>query len=599
MLVDPDPRVAHGQALSSLARRFPLLGGALTRHQSSRGTPISFRGREYLVELYCVAQREGFDAVKAPQLGLSELLIQLALQEAGWEGRIVAYALPTGHLRDGFVNRRVNRLLRDVPAYRNRVREVDLEALRDEDQPAGSARARKVRTRRQVAELRKMRKSSTDSLKLKRLGSGQILFLGAGSDGDFVEFSADTLILDEYDLCWEASELNVLKAEDRLLESAAPKVYRLGNAETSRRGISSIYEEGDAREWHWKCPRCGEWQPIDWLRNVVDEQDGTPKLLDGRAAADLSRDVGICCLRCRRPFLREEATKRCWVPHRVGVGRKSYRMCRWDSTRTPVRALWTSYLQARISATKLKAWWRAVAARVYEPSSGRLTHSDVMGAAILPPLDLSARATTAGIDVGTLCHFVASNLVPGPTGHVERRAVWVGSIRDEAGVIDALQRHRVEVAVIDGAPEPRFAARVRNAAREFGCKVFVCSFTGGLIPKATDELFGLVRKPEGNGISVDRTQVFDAAADGIRQGRLIGESDPELPYPDVGEDFARLWPSDVDTALGFVSQVCEPVRAIDEKGRAYWTKTERADHYRLADVYDLVATVLYSTGGTY
>ena len=68
-------------------------------------------------------------AVKAPQLGLSELLIQLALQEAGWEGRIVAYALPTGHLRDGFVNRRVNRLLRDVPAYRNRVREVDLEEL--------------------------------------------------------------------------------------------------------------------------------------------------------------------------------------------------------------------------------------------------------------------------------------------------------------------------------------------------------------------------------------------------------------------------------------------------------------------------------------
>lgn len=571
-LVHPDPYVAHGQTLSSLGRAHPLLGGAMTRHQTSRGTPMSFVGREYLVELYAVALREGFDAVKAPQLGLSELLIQLALQEAGWEGRIVAYALPTGDLRNGFVGRRVNRLLRDVAAYRQRVPGVDLEDLR---------------------------KGGTGSLKLKKLGAGQVLFLGAGSDGDFVEFSADTLILDEYDLCWAASELNVLKAADRLLESSRPKVYRLGNAETSRRGISSIYEEGDAREWHWKCPRCGEWQPIDWLRNVVDEQDGTPKLLDARAAGDPSRDVGLLCLRCRRPFLREEAPKRCWVPHRVGAGRKSYRMCRWDSTRTPVRALWTSYLQARISATKLKAWWRAVAARVYEPSSGRLTHSDVMGAAILPPLDLSARATTAGIDVGTLCHFVSSILVRGPTGHLERRAVWVGSISDEAGVIDALKRHRVEVAVIDGAPEPRFAARVRNAAREFGCKVYVCSFTGGLVSKATDELFGLVRKPEGNGISVDRTQVFDAAADGIRQGRLIGESDPELPYPDVGEDFARLWPSDVDTALGFVSQVCEPVRAIDEKGRAYWTKTERADHYRLADVYDLVATVLYSTGGTY
>lgn len=578
-LVHPDPYIAHGQALASLGRAQPLLAGALTRHQTSRGTPMSFRGREYLIELYAVAQREGFDAVKAPQLGLSELLIQLALQEAGWEGRIVAYALPTGDLRNGFVGRRVNRLLRDVPAYRHRVPGADLEDLR---------------------------KGGTGSLKLKKLGAGQVLFLGAGSDGDFVEFSADTLILDEFDLCWMASELNVLKAEDRLLEGRAPKFYRLGNAEAARRGISSFYEEGDAREWCWKCPRCGEWQPIDWLRNVVDESSGTPRLLDGSAALDLSRDVGILCVRCRRAFLREDATKRAWIPHRPGAGRKSYRMCRWDSTRFTIRSMWRGYVKARASSTKLKAWWRAVGGRIYESASGRLTTDDVMRAAILDPMDLGGRATTAGIDVGNLFHVVTSNLARSLVGErIERHGVWAGTVVDEAAVLDVLQRHRVQVAVIDGAPEPRTAARIRDKARDFGCKVYLCSFTGGTDPnagataRATNELFGLVRKPEGNGISVHRTQVFDAAADAIRQGRILGEADRAGEEVDVGEDYARLWPSDVDTALGFVSQVCEPTRAVDDKGRAYWTKTEKADHYRLADVYDLVAAVLYATGGNY
>lgn len=531
---------------------------------------MSFRGREYLVELYAVAQREGFDAVKAPQLGLSELLIQLALQEAGWEGRIVAYALPTGELRNGFVGRRINRLLRDVPAYRSRVPGADLED---------------------------MRKGGTGSLKLKKLGGGQVLFLGTGSDGDFVEFSGDTLVLDEYDLCWAASELNVLKAEDRLLESSSPKVFRLGNAETSQRGITSIFEEGDAREWSWRCPRCNAWQPIDWLKNVVDESSGVPQLFDADALKDPTRDVRILCLRCRRPFLRQEATRKAWVANRPGAGRKSYRMCRWDSSRFTLRSMWNAYLKARVSATKLRAWWRAVAARVYEPASGRITPSDVLGAAILAPMDATARGVTAGIDVGTLCHVVVSDLDRGPTERVERRAVWVGSVATEVGILDALQRHRVEVAVIDAAPEPRFAARIRDKAREFGCRVHLCAF--GPAARVSDEPFGMVRKSDGNGITVDRTQVLDAAADAIRWGRQIGETSRDTPYPDVGEDYARLWPSDVDTALGFVPQVCEPVRAIDDKGRAYWTKTERADHYRLADAYDLIAAVLYSTGGRY
>jgi hypothetical protein len=572
MSLHPDPRVAHGQLLAGVAR-YPLLHAALTRHQSFRGGPMSFRGREYLVELYCIAQREGFDAVKAPQLGLTELLLQLAFQEAGWEGRIVGYALPTGDLRNGFVGRRVNKLLREVPTYRARLPGADLDDLR---------------------------KGGTGSLRLKRLGSGLIQFLGAGSDGDFVEFSADTLILDEYDLCLGASELNVEKASDRLLEGRDPRFYRLGNAEISRAGISALFQEGDAREWCWKCPRCNEWQPIDWQKSIISEDHSTPTLLDAQALTDRTRDVRILCRRCRRFFAREEAPERCWIPHRPSIPRRSYRMCRWDATRYSIRSMWESYAIARASSTKARAWWRANGARVWEISSGKITRDDVMAGAILDPMNPGGRGVTAGIDVGTLNHVVVSDLQRGPSGRLERPAVWAGSVASEKALLDILERHRVQTAVIDAAPEPRFAARIRDGAREFGCQVFLCHFVRTV--KASDELFGMTRKNEGNGITVDRTQVFDAAADAIHHGRMLGEAwreNPEAAAPDVGENYARLWPSDIDTALGFIPQITEPVRSIDEKGLPFWTKTEKADHYRLADVYDLIAAVLFSTGGSY
>ena len=163
-------------SVKALAEQHPLLGISLLHHRNTRRQPMKFADRPYLVELYCDAPKiDGFDAMKCVQVGWSELLIQLVLERAGWAGRICGYVLPSYQLRDRFVRRRVIPLVEKdddtgVAAYQNLV---------PADDPG--------------------------SLRHKRFGKGALLFLGSNAVNDFIEFSADVLVVDEYDRCDQAN----------------------------------------------------------------------------------------------------------------------------------------------------------------------------------------------------------------------------------------------------------------------------------------------------------------------------------------------------------------------------------------------------------
>ena len=103
--------------INSLSSAYPLLGIALKHHRTTRGMPLSFADKPYLIELYKDFPKiDGADGMKAVQVGWSELLIQLVLERAGFSGRVTAYILPTFQLRDRFVQQRVDPLLSSVPA---------------------------------------------------------------------------------------------------------------------------------------------------------------------------------------------------------------------------------------------------------------------------------------------------------------------------------------------------------------------------------------------------------------------------------------------------------------------------------------------------
>ena len=111
----------YRSTLANVAGLHPILHIALVHHRNTRGQPLAFRDKPYLIELYTdLPRQEEVVLRKAVQTGVSELCIQLAFERAGWSGRIVAYVLPSHNIRNRFVQKRIDPLLNHVPAYRDR-----------------------------------------------------------------------------------------------------------------------------------------------------------------------------------------------------------------------------------------------------------------------------------------------------------------------------------------------------------------------------------------------------------------------------------------------------------------------------------------------
>ena len=286
--------------VSELMTLAPMLGQVLCHHRNTRGQPMSFINYPSLPSLYASLPEEGADICKAVQTGLSELMINLCFHHAGWKGRIVAYILPTFGGRDRFVAQRINRILLQSEGYR-----VFLPNGKD-----------------------------TGNNKLKRFGSGSMLFLGSNTPVDFVEFSADTLIVDEFDQC---DPVNLAKGKDRLRASTDPRMYRLGNPTLPNMGICKLYDEGSQRLWNTICDHCGHWQTLDWFENIVRKDEDTGEWIPRHRPSGLSlvggpveewrtmkREILPICIRCNKPFVRNQRGE--WVGSFKGRERESYRM---------------------------------------------------------------------------------------------------------------------------------------------------------------------------------------------------------------------------------------------------------------------------------
>jgi hypothetical protein len=159
-------------------------------------------------------------------------------------------------------------------------------------------------------------------------------------------------------------------------------------------------------------------------------------------------------------------------------------------------------------------------------------------------------------------------------------ARWVGAVRSFDEVADLFRRYRVDMAVVDAAPEMRMAQGLRDHfIEQGGTQVWLARFHP--TPRVGVQKYGMRLDYQKQIVTVDRTQVFDATFDDIREG-------------------TRVFPEDIFTVFGWADQMRAPVRVLHEgKGRIVWEAGNTPDHYRLADVYDRVAHDLLDMGGSY
>ena len=558
----------HASTSDALHRRYPFLGTVRVHHTNKRAQPMSFADKPYLIPLYALLPKlSEADFSKGVQTGLSELLIAYVLHQSGWNDRICAYVLPQYKTSERFVADRVDPVILRTPAYRERL-------------PGGMLGIETV-------------SGTKGNLKRKRFGRrGSLLFLGSNTPADFVEFSCDIAIVDEWDNCEMA---NVAKIRDRTYESENPQVFRVSNPRIPGRGITRRWKQGTQAKWFHRCTRCGERQSLDWFRHIVRQDNlGVYFPRDEERANDARLgDLRPVCQRCRKPWERV-ADGGVWVSAEPGRETPSFHISRLDVLASrrdpqPIRTAFAEFVKALTDRDLLKAFHEGFLGLSYEAKGSSVTQEMLDAASEgQPAMDYAGgsaygdKTVVCGVDVGSVLNVKVSTLaVTDDERHPYRREpVWVGAVGEFEDLIALQERYAVDVMVIDAMPETRKAKEVRDHfAYEGTCQVWLARYHP--TPKVGADAFGIRLNYDESVVTVDRTQLLDTTMDDLANGRC-------------------LLPGDVDTVLGFSAQMRAPKRKLDEKTqRAVWDEGTDPDHYRHADAYERIAVEIHDRSGGY
>jgi hypothetical protein len=401
--------------------------------------------------------------------------------------------------------------------------------------------------------------SSVQNKGLKAVGGGFVYFRGSESEDDLDSVDADVLSLDEYN---RLTPENIPVAERRISGSRLGLVRRVGVPTIPGFGISRLFDQSDQRRWYVKC-RCGVEQALSWTANVDEE-----------------RALRVC-RRCRQELRPDEIARGRWVAEAESDVR-GYSIPKLIVPEVDMAALLGRF-QRRLPEERM-AFWNRDMAEPYAPAEGRLSVEAIQAAqssglsagvkalvvasdkcrGIGVPGYVGENVVTMGVDVAARrdLNVRISELWPGG----RKACLFVGVVSDFNEVAKLMDRYSVRMCCVDHLPEGRLA---RALAESFSGRVY-------LVRYATTAMHKVLAIDEANRtVSVKRTEAIDACFELIRAQRNL--LPPELP-----EDYTR--------------QMQAPVRVAerDDQGRrkVYYASPE-ADDYAHAEVYDLVAGMMW------
>jgi len=562
--------------MSAIAAHYPMFWLMFAHHQNTRGAPMAFANKPYMVEILAsLPNLEEAVISKCVQTGFSEALLAYSIWRAGWSSRRIAYTLPQFQARKRFVQGRFDPLVEQVPGYRLRAGSPDKRS-----KAAGHAA------------------KTVDNMSVKNFGRGVIFFLSSATDADFVELSVDTLIVDEYDLC---DPTNIAKAEDRLAASPYPQRFLVGNPGLPNFGIDAAFNNTDRRRWHFRCGCCGERQPVDWEVNMVrKENTGLWVPRDVERAVGLagyqrsprrSMDIRPVCRRCNKPFDRKAQGGQ-WVAENPSRFVRGYTTTRLDDINTDAWRMFIKWLDAQSDIRKLATFYNSDLGKAAEASGISVTVEDLQAALDGHYLDRHAGPhykdldVVAGVDVGSVLHVeidvlerrTAANANDADEGPPARRCVFAGTIPNFDALKDLMRRYSVDVCVVDAQPELHAAQNFRDDMNsETDTTVWLCKFHNAELPRR--QSYGFHRDFRAHVVQVDRTQLLDATLDDIRNG-------------------GQTFPVDIISGVPhWIDEMRAPVRVVDEeKQRITWTAGAKADHFRFANAYARVAQDIMGAG---
>jgi len=522
-----------GRELKKIYQEYPDLACYLEHHLNTKGQHMTLEARPYLLDII-VDQARDMVIQKSVQCGLTEIALARGYASS-CIGRAVLYVLPSHPVRNRFVANRVDRQLKSSPYYRAQVKSaVDL-----------------------------FGDKTSDARSLKHMGLGVLHFVGSNTEGEFSEFPADELIVDEQDLC---DPENLGLARDRLSESKYKRTLRISNPRKpgAPHSIGNAYEDSDKKIWMVTCEKCKHEQELDWHKHfVIKRKDGGWKLRN--------KDGQPVCMKCKKAFNRLGPGR--WVALNPKSIVSGYKISKLFTPSADILDIFKAFLSAQYNDSLLQIFYGSELGEYYIPKSSGLTLEhlhDAVNEELLdwPEVDENA-SVVMGVDVGSVLHYKASYI--NSEGH--RVAMGIGTVGSFGELESLANELEPDMIVIDAHPEIH---KVAEFALESAWQVIACNF-------GSPEQINPIKYDAGARpplVTANRTAVMDASYAAILKGNMI------LPMP------AASVPE-------FFLQMQAPKRQWDAeasrgRGRFIWTKGN--DHYRLADTYEYIAAQLCGEG---
>lgn len=290
--------------------------------------------------------------VAASQVGKSEFELNAIGYIIDQDPGTILYIHPSLDEARKFSKQRLNPMIRDCKALRNKVSEIKA-------------------------------KDSSNTILQKSFPGGSITLIGSNTPRALASTPARYVIGDEHDR-WAKSA----GAEGDPWELAERRQTTFYNRKAidistpTTRGASSIevsFYQGTQERWCHLCPECEEYSEIDF-DNIKFEH--TMEKIGGRKVYTVNGPINWICPKCGcyipEDRMRQQPAK--WIaanPNAYESGVRSFWLNAFSSPWTPWEKICLSFLEAKDDALRLKVVWNTLLGKLWE-ERGELADEDTM-----------------------------------------------------------------------------------------------------------------------------------------------------------------------------------------------------------------------------
>ena len=469
--------------------------------------PYSYKYHPWCREIH--DSSSDFNTVmKAAQLGLTEVGINVAFHTVDVKKRDVLYVLPTAINASDFSKSRFNTALLYSPYLK--------ELFTD-----------------------------TNTVSLKQAGGVNLYIRGSRGDSNLKSIPVSVLILDEAD---EMDQKAIWLALERLSGQLSKFVFSLSTPTIPNFGIHKLFLQGTQEHFYFKCPRCGRKTEFVF-----------PECLEICGETITDPDVKLSylkCKECKKKIEHEEKleflTDGFWEPTvRVSEDHRSFYINQMYSYTVTPGDLALAHFRGVGDEAAMVEYHNSKQGLPYIPDGGQVTEGEIdvsiqnyFKENQRPDIGTD-RCIVMGIDQGKMNHVVVVEYQLAGNGTDLNAAsfakvLWEGKLPgDDFETLDSLMREwQVRAAVIDADPQINDA---RRFARRFPGYVYLCRYRRGV----TGKELSVSEEDSGAPIATcDRTNWLDASMGRFHSDRIHLPADTSHEFKDNIKALVRTYEKD-------------------------------------------------------